>query len=100
MKEGGVGGKSYNHHTDGGEKTILTLYGLMRAIQGVFFLHDRFRCFGRLLLLIVPHRQCGGCKIFLCHPPSFLPSSSASPSATFFARTLHPIGDQYSQQLL
>ena len=27
-------------------------------------------------------------------------SSSASPSATFFARALHPIGDQYSQPLL
>ena len=28
--------------------------------------------------MVVPHRQCGGCKIFSCHlpsiPPSFLPS--------------------------
>ena len=32
---------------------------------------------------------------------SFLPPllSSASLSATFFARALHPIGEQYSQQL-
>ena len=57
-----------------------------------------------MVLRIFPHRQCGGCKIFGCHLPSFLPSSlpssSASPSATFFARALHPIGGQYSQQLL
>ncbi len=56
--------------------------------------------------MLVPHRQCGGCKIFLCHLvlllllPSLLPSSSA----TFFARAsllyrqlTVPIGDDGQQ---
>ena len=43
--------------------------------------------------MVVPHRQCGGCKIFLCHlpssPPSFLLLSSAPPQRQIVDRCLY-----------